>query len=71
MGLIKTKRGQSQRDCVFQPRVSEPWVNGLAPGISTLNGLRTQGQQLGYVRNPYRVDGQGVDSRTQGSETLG
>ena len=22
MGVVKTKRGQSQRDCVFQPRVS-------------------------------------------------
>ena len=31
MGLINTKRGQSQRDCVFQPRVSQPWVRESTP----------------------------------------
>ena len=30
MGVVKkNQRGQSQRDCVFQPRVSEPWVTEI------------------------------------------
>ena len=47
-------RGQSQRDCVYQPRVSEPWVNSAALDFNPESGCgpikqeprsRTEGTQ--------------------------
>ena len=61
-GSGQTQRGQSQRDCVYQPRVSEPWVSEFPPESSTLKGLRTDSVFAPLVRNPYRVgSGRGGD----------